>query len=294
MPDSPPRPTVGVQAIVTRRGWHRSVLLGRRRGIFGDGQWALPGGHLEFGESFEDATSRELAEETGLKAQMLYVWKSVNTPYTNTHYVQIGVQVTRYVGDLRNLEPERCAELRWCSLDALPSPLFGPSKPFLELLRKRDSLPSATDAEPSLSIFLNCLNQERNQDKYISYYVIGRPPTVFVKLGRRKERKDREVRSYQVETVDDAVDILRQDILRRMRDGYRLFDARGSYGLELVRALFPDGSVAFRSLRREELENRDAEAEIRAELRRRHAQMSLFSIPMPDGGDSDQDLVRSW
>jgi ADP-ribose pyrophosphatase YjhB (NUDIX family) len=56
------RPYVGMGILVTRG---EQVLLGQRRGSHGAGDYAAPGGHLEYGESFETAVRREVREETG-------------------------------------------------------------------------------------------------------------------------------------------------------------------------------------------------------------------------------------
>ncbi|MFF3490098.1 NUDIX domain-containing protein [Streptomyces sp. NPDC002795] len=57
-----PHATVGVGAILVH---DNHVLLGRHR----HGTLELPGGHVEAGESFEEAVVRELVEETGLRAR---------------------------------------------------------------------------------------------------------------------------------------------------------------------------------------------------------------------------------
>jgi len=59
----PERPIVGVGAVIVDG---ERVLLIRRRYEPLAGQWSLPGGTLELGETLEQGTAREMLEETGL------------------------------------------------------------------------------------------------------------------------------------------------------------------------------------------------------------------------------------
>jgi 8-oxo-dGTP diphosphatase len=62
-------PTAAVGVVCLRAP--DEVLLIRRGKPPNEGGWSLPGGRLEWGEKLEAAALRELAEETGVEAQLL-------------------------------------------------------------------------------------------------------------------------------------------------------------------------------------------------------------------------------
>lgn len=61
-------PRLGASAAIFRDG---AVLLGERGKGALAGMWSLPGGHVEPGERAADAARREVAEETGVVAEIL-------------------------------------------------------------------------------------------------------------------------------------------------------------------------------------------------------------------------------
>ena len=63
----PERPIVGVGAVIVQDA--RVVLIRRRYEPLA-GQWSLPGGTLELGETLEAGTAREMLEETGLVVEI--------------------------------------------------------------------------------------------------------------------------------------------------------------------------------------------------------------------------------
>lgn len=64
----PERPIVGVGGVVISDG--RALLI-KRGGPPLKGQWSIPGGMLELGETLVEGVERELAEETGIEIRVL-------------------------------------------------------------------------------------------------------------------------------------------------------------------------------------------------------------------------------
>lgn len=88
------RPHTGVGVVVWRDD---EVLLIKRGKAPFKGQWSIPGGTLEFGETLHDAALRELAEETSVTAKiagLIDVYESVSP---TGHYVMIDY-VARWTG----------------------------------------------------------------------------------------------------------------------------------------------------------------------------------------------------
>ena len=122
---------IGVGVLVTKDG---ELLLGKRIGSHGAGSWALPGGHLEPGESIVTCAVRETAEETGIK-----VSEVKNVDFTNDlfdeegrQYITLFVEAVSYSGVPKVLEPEKCEEWRWFSPNEVPRNLFKPLQSLFE------------------------------------------------------------------------------------------------------------------------------------------------------------------
>jgi 8-oxo-dGTP diphosphatase len=125
------RPYVGM-GILVQRG--NQILLGKRRGSHGAGYYAAPGGHLEYGESFELAVRREVREETGLEITNLRLLAVGNYLFTRPaqarqeagqrHYVDVDFVCEAPVGEAQLREPDKCEGWAWYTLGALPEPLF--------------------------------------------------------------------------------------------------------------------------------------------------------------------------
>lgn len=121
----------------------RNVLFGRRHddpvkadsALRGEGTWTLPGGKLDYGESFEEGARREVAEETGIKLHSVRVIAVNNDKNEYAHFVTIGMFSDDFLGEATVMEPDEIVEWKWFSLDNLPSPLYFPSAKLLDNYR---------------------------------------------------------------------------------------------------------------------------------------------------------------
>lgn len=72
---------VGVGGVVIRDG--RALLI-RRGSEPLRGEWSIPGGILELGESLAEGVARELLEETGLRVRVLEMIEAFDRIFTET------------------------------------------------------------------------------------------------------------------------------------------------------------------------------------------------------------------
>jgi len=116
-------PRIGVACLVIKDG---KILLGKRKNAHGEGTWATPGGHLQFGEKIAACAIRELAEETGLVAQNTQPLDFVENFLEGgaKHYITFFMRVEIDDDEPQLLEPEKCEGWQWFFQEQLPSPLF--------------------------------------------------------------------------------------------------------------------------------------------------------------------------
>ena len=139
---------VGVAIFVIKRDCltkEYKILIGRRgkgdpgKPINGQGCFQVPGGHLEWGESFKACASRELFEETGIhveESDIMFLTATNDIAFEeNRHYVTIftAVRVEEQVEAIL-MEPNKCEGWNWYTVSESMKlmPLFNPLKEFFE------------------------------------------------------------------------------------------------------------------------------------------------------------------
>lgn len=82
----PERPVIGVGGVVIENG--RALLVRRGRPPL-KGEWSIPGGMLELGETLAEAVQRELEEETGLQVRvgdLMELFERIESAGARTRY----------------------------------------------------------------------------------------------------------------------------------------------------------------------------------------------------------------
>ncbi|KAL3664016.1 hypothetical protein V7S43_010902 [Phytophthora oleae] len=107
---------VGVGVLLMSIKHPECALLGQRKSSHGEGKFALPGGHLEMYESWEECAIREVKEETDLDLKEAKFATVTNDPMESEgkHYITILMQAV--VDDeqtVRNMEPNKCEGWSW-------------------------------------------------------------------------------------------------------------------------------------------------------------------------------------
>ncbi|MGX6960404.1 MAG: NUDIX hydrolase [Rickettsia endosymbiont of Pentastiridius leporinus] len=126
-------PRIGIGIILFNS--QNEILLGKRISSHGESTYGNPGGHLEFGETFEECIIREVLEETNLvieNPQFLAVTNDIFEE-EQKHYVSVFLKAHCLNEDqLENLEPHKVESWQWFALDNLPDNLFPPLKRLID------------------------------------------------------------------------------------------------------------------------------------------------------------------
>lgn len=112
-----------------------------------DGFYGLPAGHVEEGELPIAALVREAKEEIGIDidstdlqfVHTLYRLKENETGNRVDYFFEASV----WSGEPKNMEPYKCDEMNWFSMDALPENLIPYVREVIELVNRKTAYSEA-------------------------------------------------------------------------------------------------------------------------------------------------------
>ena len=131
------RPKVGVGVFIIRDG---KILLGKRKGSHGAGEYSLPGGHLEWFETLQQCCIREVREETNIELDEIDPIGFTNDlfPYDHKHYVTLYfMSIVESDTEEKLMEPDKCEKWDWFDMENLPKPHWSGLEEMIPLVKEK-------------------------------------------------------------------------------------------------------------------------------------------------------------
>ena len=113
------RAKVAVHLILTNDR-DECLFLRRFNTGYKDGEYGLVSGHVETGEDLNTAMIREAREEAGITLSPDDLEVVGIIPLLPNSYVSFFLHADTWSGNVKNMEPHKCDDMRWLELHALP------------------------------------------------------------------------------------------------------------------------------------------------------------------------------
>lgn len=134
--DSAQRPQVvpAVYLVLIKEG---QVLLSRRfQTGYEDGNYSMPAGHLDGGETLTEAMVREAKEEVDVvvKREELELKHTMHRKASNHERVDFFFTAKNWQGEPKIMEPHKCDDLKWFPVNDLPQNIIPCVRQAIELI----------------------------------------------------------------------------------------------------------------------------------------------------------------
>lgn len=98
------------------------LLLKRQNTGFADGKWSVVAGRMDGNEEVIAAAIREAKEEAGvdIEPSEIKVVGVMHRKNTSSEWFDFYLLVNSWKGEITNVEPHKCEELRWFHVKELP------------------------------------------------------------------------------------------------------------------------------------------------------------------------------
>jgi len=117
---------IGLSVILINK--YNQVLIGKRKGSHGEGMFSIPGGHLEYMETYAECCKRELLEEIGVELDTTNLEPVGfsedffgDKQYTTLYFALF---VNHEKINILNMEPDKCEGWEWVDIQAIPNEMF--------------------------------------------------------------------------------------------------------------------------------------------------------------------------